>query len=121
MPYKPFKLPQPKDREIIPSYKCFCCHDTGLVAVPQDLPGGEHYQSTDPSVLCVRPYCQGADTYYGGLSGISAALQEGRVADCATAQECQDLHDRELADWHSTARNKIAQINAALDSNFFAL
>lgn len=105
MPYTPF-TPPPLDRQINPTWRCFCCHDTGIVVNVRALPGGEHYKNTDPSVVCKRRDCDAFRKKYVNDNGLCNVLDDLAVSTCATYDECEMLHQMEKDDWIVTIKNQ---------------
>ena len=73
--------------------RCYCCHDTGYVVRVEKVLKSPHIFSRP--ILCTRIGCTGSDR---------VQTDPRIVDDRLTPSECQELHERGLADWQEAGR-----------------
>jgi hypothetical protein len=95
-PLRPDKEKSPEDREIWqPSWKCYCCQDTGLVAsLLVRLVIVDYSHQKDKSVVCKNPNCELGNRY----------VNDNNYDQRFTSAVCVKLDAISREDWRNTAK-----------------
>ena len=91
------RLPQPAlDRLVMatPDWKCYACHDSGLIVEAHLLIAG-YDPGIDPPVLC--RHCNAAAKFSDEVLR--------RLDNRATPEQCRYLHDLAYSYWRITLKN----------------
>lgn len=101
-PIRP-ELEKPKRDEEVwhPTWKCFCCQDTGKVQlhlIRLVIPDYDHHR--DKSVVCQNPHCQAGEMMRG----------DPNYDQRFTASICAKLDKFHREDWQQTTLNRFSEI-----------
>lgn len=106
-PVRPEKEPRAEVEIWQPDWKCFCCHDSGVVAPHlASLVIEDYNRDRDKLPRCVAPGCESGSQY--DLDTLQDTI-DYRI-DAAT---CQQLDSLEREDWRKTVQAKAQRIQDA--------
>lgn len=83
-----------------PTWRCFCCHDTGLI-IRVDLLDYEEFSPSDTPPVC--KYCSAATTTLGE----TIANLDNRISK----EQCRAIHEHELDGWKASINESFNQQN----------
>ena len=95
-----------------PDWKCFCCHDTGLVnpnLVKLVIGDYDYYHDRQP--VCQWKGCQASDKKIGQTLWDSDSLDDRFDSDT-----CREIHDKELENWFAWEENARERLAAAKEA-----
>ena len=109
------KLDEEVDKEIWqPDWRCFCCHDTGLIQrYLVELVINDYDPWNDKPVACQNSICE-AGWNYRGMAGCDQRFERG---------VCAELHQIGREDWRQFVREQFEnakQRNARFEANTLA-
>lgn len=105
-PMRPEKEPGVETELWQPSWKCFCCHDTGIIHPHlATLAIDEYDYNRDKLPRCVNPGCKAGSEWDTEVLADSIDYRIG-------AATCQQLDAISREDWRQTARTQQINIQA---------
>ncbi|PPS41938.1 hypothetical protein [Chroococcidiopsis sp. TS-821] len=106
LPREPIRPEAEAERELWqPRWRCFCCHDTGIVRqwlVEQVIPGYDHQR--DKSVVCQNPHCQAGEIY----------RYDPNYDQRFSAGICMVLDSKNRDSWRRTTEKRFERIQASI-------
>lgn len=106
LPREPIRPEAEAEQEIWqPRWRCFCCHDTGIVRlwlVEQVIPGYDHQR--DKSVVCQNPHCQAGENY----------RYDPNYDQRFSAGICMVLDSKNRDSWRRTTEKRFERIQASI-------
>ncbi|MUL39543.1 hypothetical protein [Gloeocapsopsis dulcis] len=106
LPREPIRPEAEADREIWqPRWRCFCCHDTGIVRLwlVEQIILDYDYQR-DKSIVCQNPHCQAGENY----------RYDPNYDQRFSAGICAALDSKNRDSWRRTTEKRFEQIQNSI-------